>query len=106
MNPGLFLRIWVLHEVQLGAAADVLDVRDLYEVVYTLALVFQVEAGILQGLGELDNRLADLVDLFLGRDLKVAFSAVTWESDEYVTNHDIKVLGLIRENDGQVEQGI
>lgn len=55
--------------MQLGAGADVLDLGDLNEVVDSLALVFEVEAGVLEGYGKLDDGLADLVDLLMGRDL-------------------------------------
>lgn len=62
--------------MQLGTGANVLDLGDLDKVVDSLAVVFEVEAGVLKGDGELYDGLADLVDLLMGRDLlRNSFSA-------------------------------
>lgn len=69
MQPRLFLGIGILHQVDLSAGADAIDLGNGDEVVDSLALVLQVEARVLQGYRELDDGLADFVDLLVGRDL-------------------------------------
>lgn len=65
-----------MYQVQLGTGANVLDLGDLDKVVDSLAVVFEVEAGVLKGDRELYDGLADLVDLLMGRDLlRNSFSA-------------------------------
>lgn len=55
--------------MQLGAGADIFDLGDLDEVVDSFAIVFEVKAGVLEGDGELDDGLANLVNLLMGGDL-------------------------------------
>jgi hypothetical protein len=35
-----------------------------------IAVIFQVKAGVLEGTGKLDDRLTEILDLFLKRDLE------------------------------------
>lgn len=69
MYPCLFLSVWVLNQVDLSVGADVIDLVDGNEVVDSFALVFEVEARVLQSCWQLDNGLSDFVDLLMGRDL-------------------------------------
>jgi len=94
--------------VYLGVGAQALDLRDLYEIVDTLAVKFEVEARVLEGCREFDYGLADFVYLFLGRDL-VGTSVSTGNvrrSQMVVTNHNLKLLRLVREDNRQGEDGI
>jgi hypothetical protein len=67
--PRFLLRIWVLDQVDLRVGADATDLVYGYEVVDTLAIVLQVEAGVLQSCWELDDGLSNFVDLLMGGDL-------------------------------------
>ncbi|KUI58798.1 hypothetical protein VP1G_11113 [Cytospora mali] len=67
--PRFLLRVWVLDQVDFGVGADATDLVYGYKVVDTLALVLQVEAGVLQSCWELDDGLSNFVDLLMGRDL-------------------------------------
>lgn len=69
MYPGFLLGVWVLNQVDLSVGADAIDLVDGYEVVDPLAVVLEVEARVLQGCRQLDNRLSDFVDLLVGGDL-------------------------------------
>lgn len=68
--PSLFLRVWIFHQLDLGFGCEILDVRNLYEVVDPLASEFEVEARVLKCGWQLDDGLAKLVDLLLRRDLE------------------------------------
>lgn len=69
VDTSLFLCVWVLYELNLGISSKSLDVGNLNEVVYALAVELEMETGILEGSGQFDDRLAQLVDLLLRRSL-------------------------------------
>jgi hypothetical protein len=69
VNSGLLFRVGVLDQPDLGVGAQSLDVRDLDEIVDALAVELEVEARVLEGRGQLDDGLAQLVDLLLWRSL-------------------------------------
>jgi hypothetical protein len=69
MYPRLFLSVWVLDQVDFSIGPDAIDLVDGYEVVDPLALVLEMEARVLEGCRQLDNRLSDFVDLLMRRDL-------------------------------------
>ncbi len=78
------------------------------KVVDTFAVELEVEARILEGGREFDYGLADFVYLFLGRDLAdTGFSRghMSWGL-KGVTNHNLELFGLVREDDRQGEDGI
>ena len=60
--------------MKLGLWLEVWDLGDGDEIVDLLATILEVEAGVTKGRGEVDDGLANLVDLFLGRYL-LALSA-------------------------------
>lgn len=60
--------------MDLGAGTDAIDLGKGNVVVDPLALVLEVEAGILQSYGKLDDGLPDFVNLLLGRNLGHRFS--------------------------------
>lgn len=69
MYPRFLLRVWVLDEVDVSVGADAIDLVYGYKIIDTLALVLQVEAGVLQSCWKLDDGLSNLVDLLMGGDL-------------------------------------
>lgn len=69
MQPRLFFGVGILDQVDLRAGADIIDLGNGDEVVDALTLVLQVEARVLKGYRELDDGLANFVDLLVGRDL-------------------------------------
>ena len=75
MYPRFFLRVWILDQVDLSVRADAIDLVYGYKIVDTLALVLQVEAGVLQSCWKLDDGLSNLVNLLMGRDLLRGSSA-------------------------------
>lgn len=70
MYPGLFLGIWVLDEDELRVGPDAGDICELDVVADPLPIEFKVEASVLEGSGELDDGLPDILDLFCGGDLR------------------------------------
>lgn len=75
MYSRLFLRVWILDKADLGVRTDAFDLVNRNEVIDALALVLQMKARVLQCYWKLDNRLADFVDLLVGRDLERGGSA-------------------------------
>lgn len=69
MKSSLLLGVWVFHQLDYWVLDEFLDFGDLNEVIYSLALVFEVETRVLEGSWHFGNRLADIVDSFLGRYL-------------------------------------
>lgn len=69
MYPRLLLGVWVLDQVDFSVGADAIDLVDGYEVVDPLALVLEMEARVLEGCWQLDDRLSNFVDLLMRRDL-------------------------------------
>ena len=69
MHAGLFLGIWVLHEDDLGAGSKLWNLGQFNVVIDALTLVLEVEARVLEGAWKLDDRLAQILDLFLARYL-------------------------------------
>lgn len=70
MDAGLLLGVRVLDQVELGLRVEVRDLGNRNEVVDLLTLVFEVEAGISECGREVDDGLADFMDLLLRRDLE------------------------------------
>ena len=69
MYPGLFLRVRVLNKHQLRIRCNAGDIRELNIIIDPDAIMFEMEARVLEGAGEVDNGLANVLDLFLGRNL-------------------------------------
>lgn len=69
MYPSLLFCVWVLDEDELGLGANAGDICELDVVTNALAVMFEVETGVLEGAGEFDDGLSDVLDLFRGRDL-------------------------------------
>jgi hypothetical protein len=69
VHPRLLLVVCVLHEGDLGSSFDPLDLGKLDEIVDALPLVLQVEAGVLEAEGEVDDGLTNVLNLFLRGDL-------------------------------------
>ena len=70
MQTGLPLGVGVLNELDLRLRNKARHVGQRDEVVEVLAVVLEVEARVLEGGREVDERLSDFVDLLLGRDLR------------------------------------
>lgn len=66
MNASLLFGIGVLDKTELRVRAKVGDFGDGNEVVDFLAIELKVEASVLKGRREVNNGLANLMDLFLG----------------------------------------
>lgn len=73
------------------ARADAIDLGNGDEVVDPLALVLEMEAGVLKGYRELNDGLADFVDLLVGGDLLRERSA-PWDSS---LSHTLSLLTVI-----------
>ena len=64
------LSVWILDKVDDRVFSELRNIRKRYEIIDLLPLVFEVKASILEGGGEIDDRLSDFVDLFLWGDLE------------------------------------
>ena len=70
VHPGLLLSVWVLHQLDLGIRAEAGDLGEFNEVIDALAVVLEVEAGVLEGVRRIDDGLAEILDLLLRRRLQ------------------------------------
>lgn len=88
--------------MELGAGADVLDLGDGDEIVDSLAIVLQVEAGVLQSYRKLDDGLPDFVDLLMGRDLLQGRSAAVHSifSRMFLADRDLQFARRLGQDDG------
>lgn len=69
MYPCLLFGVWVLYKPNFRLGPQTLDVGDLYEIVDAFPLILEVEARVLESRRELNDRLAQLVNLLLWGDL-------------------------------------
>jgi hypothetical protein len=69
MHTGLLLGVGLLNQHNLRVGLEVGHLGQLDEVVDADAVVLQVEAGVLEGTGKLDDGLANILNLLLARDL-------------------------------------
>lgn len=84
VHAGLCLGVGILDEVKLWVLLNVGDFGELDKVIDALALVLEVEAGVLESEGEVDDGLANVLDLLevADHDLALALvslSDVSWE---------------------------
>jgi len=70
VHAGLLLSIGILNQGDLGICLKARDLGQLNEIVDTRSIKLQVEACVLEGTRQLDNGLANILDLFLARYLK------------------------------------
>lgn len=52
-----------------------MNIGQLDEVIDPLTFMLKVETGVLECIGKFDNRLADVLDLFLGGDLRASLAS-------------------------------
>jgi hypothetical protein len=71
MDPRLLFGIWILYNTKLGFCAKVGYLGKRNEVIYLLAIVLEVEAGVTEGRGKVNYGLPNFVDLLLCRDLEI-----------------------------------
>lgn len=69
MQSGLLLGIRILDQFDNRILDEFLDLGDLDEIVDSFALVFEMKARVLEGSRHFSNRLADIVDSLLTRNL-------------------------------------
>lgn len=69
MYPGLFLGIWILNKDEFRVSPDARDVCEFDVVADPLPIEFKMEASVLEGPGEFDDGLPDILNLFCGGDL-------------------------------------
>jgi hypothetical protein len=65
MHPSFLFRVRILNEDNLRIGIEAFDLRQFNEVINALAVKFEVEASVLEGAGQFDDRLADILDLLL-----------------------------------------
>lgn len=70
MDSCLLLRIRVFYQTELGLGFEIGNLGDRNKVVDLVALILEMKTGIAKCCRQVDNGLADLVDLLLRRDLK------------------------------------
>jgi hypothetical protein len=72
MHTSFFLRVWILHQGYFAIGFQAVHLGQLDVVVDALSVEFKVEASILESAGELDDRLANILNLLLARYLTEA----------------------------------
>jgi uncharacterized membrane protein len=85
MHPCLCFSVWILYKLTHWLLHNILHLRELDKVIDALALVLEVEAGVLEGVWGVNNGLADVLHLLLRRD------------------HYLGLPGGMRELNGQLE---
>jgi hypothetical protein len=71
MDASFLLGIWVFNNVEFGSGAKVRNFREGNEVVDLLAVKLEVEASVLECGGKVNDRLSNLMNLFLRRNLNI-----------------------------------
>jgi hypothetical protein len=69
VDTGFLLGVRIFDEVKLGFGTNAGNIGKRYKVIDLFALEFEVEASVSEGTWNVDNRLSDFVDLFLGGEL-------------------------------------
>jgi hypothetical protein len=77
VHAGLCLGVGVLDEVELWVLLDVGDLGELDKVIDALAVVLEVEARVLEGKGQVDDGLANVLDLLEVADHDLALALVS-----------------------------
>jgi hypothetical protein len=85
VHPRLCFGIWILDKLTHWLLYNILHLRELDEVIDALALVLEMEAGVLEGVRGVNNGLADVLHLLLRRD------------------HYLGLPGDVRELNGELE---
>jgi hypothetical protein len=70
MHAGLLLGVGILHQSDFGIRLQVRHLGELNEVVDASSVEFEVEACVLESARQLDDRLADILNLFLAGHLQ------------------------------------
>lgn len=89
MYPGLFLGIWILDEDEFRVGPDARDIREFDVVADPLPVKFEMEASVLEGSGEFDDGLPDILDLFRGGDLCPVSNSVPYSIFLYICIGDV-----------------
>ena len=76
MHACFFLAVWILDQRQLGIGLELFHLGKLDEIVDSFAIVLEVETGVLEGIGRLDNRLTKVLHLLLRRHHNLHIVAV------------------------------
>jgi hypothetical protein len=103
VHARLLLCVWVLDEGEDGVGLETRHLGQLDIVVDALAIKLEVEAGVLEQLGCLDDGLAEVLDLFLGGDLFWISSSVGMVGAS--TYGDLVLKGLVGQLDRYLEDG-
>lgn len=81
MHSSFSLGIWIFHEHQLRVWLELFDFREFHKVVDPFAIVFEMEAGVLEGIGRLDDRLSHILNLLLLGDHQGHFVGMMGQLD-------------------------
>lgn len=69
MHTGILLGVGILDQDDLRIRLQIRNLGQLDEVVDAVSVELEMEASVLEGAGQLDDRLTDILDLFLAGDL-------------------------------------